>query len=428
MDLPKHRGKRPHNALSAAFVRTAKPGYYCDGNGLYLRVDRSGVRRWEQRLRIQGRNRTLGLGGYRLVSLAEAREKAFTNRKIARSGGDPRTERHKVRDMPTFAEAAARVLEQKRPGWRSGKHPNDWISSLRAYAFPELSHRPVGEITTADILAVLTPIWHGKHVTARRVRQRIGAVMKWAVAMGLRPDNPAGDVLDQALGRHRVVVQHMRALPHSEVAGAIEAVRTSAASDATKLTFEFMVLTACRSGEVRVAGWDEIDLEAGEWTVPGERMKAQRPHRVPLSGRAMEILGEARTLGGGGGLVFPSSEGRPLSGSTLSTLLRGLRIAAVPHGFRSSFRDWCGECSNAPREVAEAVLAHVVRDKVEAAYARSDLFERRRVLMDNWAAYLAGERLTRRPNRLADPPRSQCRRTSPSGAEERGREGWLTTR
>ena len=392
MDLPKHRGRRPHNALSAAFVRTAKPGYYCDGNGLYLRVDRSGARRWEQRLRIQGRNRTLGLGGCQLVSLAEAREKAFTNRKIARSGGDPRTERHKVRDMPTFAEAAARVLEQKRPGWRSGKHPEDWISSLRAYAFPELGHRPVGEITTADILAVLTPIWHGKHVTARRVRQRIGAVMKWAVAMGLRPDNPAGDVLDQALGRHRVVVQHMRALPHSEVAGAIEAVRTSAAALVTKLAFEFMVLTACRSGEVRLAGWDEIDLEAGEWTIPGERMKAQRPHRVPLSGRAVEILGEARTLGDGGGLVFPSSEGRPLSGSTLSTLLRGLRIAAVPHGCRSSFRDWCGECSNAPREVAEAALAHVVRDKVEAAYARSDLFERRRVLMDAWAAYLAGER------------------------------------
>ena len=393
MDLPKHRGRRPHNALSVAFVRTAKPGYYCDGNGLYLRVDRSGARRWEQRLRIQGRNRTLGLGGCQLVSLAGAREKAFTNRKIARSGGDPRTERHKVRDMPTFAEAAARVLEQKRPGWRSGKHPEDWISSLRAYAFPELGHRPVGEITTADILAVLTPIWHGKHVTARRVRQRIGAVMKWAVAMGLRPDNPAGDMLDQALGRHRVVVQHMRALPHSEVAGAIEAVRTSAAALATRLAFEFMVLTACRSGEVRLAGWDEIDLEAGEWTIPGERMKAQRPHRVPLSGRAVEILGEARTLGNGGGLVFPSSEGRPLSGSTLSTLLRGLRIAAVPHGFRSSFRDWCGECSNAPREVAEAALAHVVRDKVEAAYARSDLFERRRVLMDDWAAYLAGERL-----------------------------------
>ena len=392
MDLPKHRGRRPHNALSAAFVRTAKPGYYCDGNGLYLRVDRSGARRWEQRLRIQGRNRTLGLGGYRLISLAEAREKAFTNRKIARSGGDPRGERHKVRDMPTFAEAAARVLEQKRPGWRSGKHPEDWISSLRAYAFPELGHRPVGEITTADILAVLTPIWHGKHVTARRVRQRIEAVMKWAVAMGLRPDNPAGDVLDQALGRHRVVVQHMRALPHSEVAGAIEAARTSAATLTTRLAFEFMVLTACRSGEVRLAGWDEIDLEAGEWTIPGERMKAQRPHRVPLSGRAMQILGEARTLGDGGGLVFPSPEGRPLSGSTLSTLLRGLRIAAVPHGFRSSFRDWCGECSNAPREVAEAALAHVVRDKVEAAYARSDLFERRRVLMDDWAAYLAGER------------------------------------
>ena len=380
---------------------------------MYL-VSFQGVRSREQRLRIQGRNRTLGLGGCQLVSLAEAREKAFTNRKIVRSGGDPRTERHKVRDIPTFAEAAGRVLEQKRPGWRSGKHPEDWISSLRAYAFPELGHRSVGEITTADILTVLTPIWHGKHVTARRVRQRIGAVMKWAVAMGLRPDNPAGDVLDQALGRHRVVVQHMRALPHSEVAGAIEAVRTSAAALVTRLAFEFMVLTACRSGEVRLAGWDEIDLEAGEWTIPGERMKAQRPHRVPLSGGAVEILGEARTLGDGGGLVFPSSEGRPLSGSTLSTLLRGLRIAAVPHGFRSSFRDWCGECSTAPRKVAEAALAHVVRDKVEAAYARSDLFERRRVLMDDWAAYPRG-----RASGPGGPARRLIRRARSAGGRVR---------
>ena len=392
MDLPKHRGRHPHNALSAAFVRSAKPGYYCDGNGLYLRVDRSGARRWEQRLRIQGRPRTMGLGGYRLVSLAEAREKAFMNRKIARSGGDPRTERHRVRDMPTFAEAAARVLEQQRAGWRSAKHAKAWVTSLRVYAFPQLGHQPVGEITTADVLTVLTPIWHDKQATARRVRQRIGAVMKWAVAMGLRPDNPASDVLDQALGRQHVVIQHMRALPHSKVAGAMETVRKSNAYPATKLAFEFMVLTAARSGEVRSAHWDEIDLEAREWTVPGERMKAQRPHRVPLSGHAMEILEEARTLGGGGGLVFPSPEGRVFSGGTLPTLLRRLGIAAVPHGFRSSFRDWAAECTDTPHAVMEAALAHVVRNKVEAAYARSDLFERRRVLMAEWAAYLAGER------------------------------------
>ena len=295
--------------------------------------------------------------------------------------------------MPTFAEAAARVLEQLRPGWRSTRHAKDWVSSLRVYAFPQLGHRPVGEITTADILAVLTPIWHDKRVTARRVRQRIGAVMKWAVAMGLRPDNPASDVLGQALGRQQAVVQHMRALHHSKVAGAMEMVRKSHAYPATKLAFEFLVLTAARSGEVRLAHWDEIDLEAREWTVPAERTKAHRPHRVPLSGRAVEILSEARTLGGGSGLVFPSPEGRASAHSRLSTLLRDLGIAAVPHGFRSSFRDWCGECSNAPREVAEAALAHAVRNKVEAAYARSDLFERRRVLMDNWAAYLAGERL-----------------------------------
>ena len=171
----------------------------------------------------------------------------------------------------------------------------------------------------------------------------------------------------------------------------MEMMRKSHAYPTTKLAFEFLVLTAARSGEVRLAHWDEIDLDAREWTVPAERTKAHRPHRVPLSGRAMEILEEARTLGGGGGLVFPSSEGRAFPGSRLSTLLRDLGIAAVPHGFRSSFRDWCGECSNAPREVAEAALAHTVGNKVEAAYARSDLFERRRVLMEQWAAYLTGD-------------------------------------
>ena len=376
--------------LSARFVETAKPGFYSDGGTLNLRVDDRGNKSWVQRLFVRGRPKTLGLGGYPLVSLAEARGKAFANRKLAREGGDPLAEKRKARGMPTFAEAAAKVFDLHRPGWRNAKHAAQWEASLRTYAFPRLDSTPVGEISTADVLSVLAPIWHDKPETAKRVRQRIGAVMKWAVAKGYRGDNPAGDAIGQALPRQARVKRHMPALPHGEVAGAIEAVRESIASVAVKLAFEFLVLTAARSGETRLARWDEVDLNTRAWTIPGERMKAQRPHRVPLSGRAVAILREAQALGGGSGLVFPSASGKPLSDMTLSKLLHELGVQAVPHGFRSSFRDWAQEITNAPREVQEAALAHVVKDKTEAAYARSDLFERRRRLMDQWADYLSG--------------------------------------
>ncbi len=282
--------RRLAHRLSAAFVRTAEPGFYCDGHGLNLRVDPSGARQWVQRLVIRGRPRMLGLGGYPLVSLAEARNAAFANRQRARAGGDPRAEKRHGQGAPTVEEAAAEVLEQQRPGWRNAKHARDWPRSLRAYAFPRIGAMPVSEVTTADVLAILTPIWHDKPETARRVRQRIGAVMKWAVAMGYRPDNPAGDALGQALGRQRAVVQHMRALPHGAVADALATVRTSGALVTTKDAFELLVLTAARSGEVRLATWDEIDLDAAVWTIPAARMKAKRDHRVPLSGWATPAL------------------------------------------------------------------------------------------------------------------------------------------
>jgi len=383
-------GKHPEKALSAALVRkVSRPGRYCDGHGLYLQVLPTGGRCWIQRLMIRGRRRELGLGGYPLVSLAEAREMAFDNRKLARSGGDPLAEKRKLQDLPTFEEAAARVLDQQRPGWRNAKHAQDWPRSLRAYAFPRIGRVPVSAVTTADMLAILSPIWHTKPETARRVRQRVGAVMKWAVAMGYRSDDPAGDVLGQALGRQQDVVQHMRALPHGEVADAITTVWNSKASIITKLAFEFLVLTAARSGEVRLATWNEIDLDAGVWTIPAARMKAKRDHRVPLSERAVMILTETQERGNGTGLVFPRIPGKPLSNMTLSKLVKELGIQAVPHGFRSSFRDWAAEETDHPREVIEAALAHVVENKVEAAYRRSDLFERRRILMDDWAQYLA---------------------------------------
>ena len=384
----KPRSRHPENALSAAFVRAiAEAGRYCDGQGLYLQVDPSGNRRWIQRLVIGGWRSELGLGGFPLVSLKEARTQAFDNRRIARAGGDPLAGRRRAKGVPTFAEAAARVVEQKRSGWRNPKHAHDWPASLERFVFPRFGQRPVSEVTSADVLGVLAPIWHEKPETARRLRQRIGAVMQWAVAMEYRADNPCERVI-ATLGRQRDVVRHMRALPHPRVAEAVATVRVSGATTAAKLAFEFLVLTAARSGEVRLARWDEIDFDTEVWTVPAERMKANREHRVPLSCAAVQILQAARGLRNASKLVFPSTRGKPLSDMTLSKLLKEQGVQAVPHGFRSSFRDWAAEETNHPREVVEAALAHQVKDKVEAAYARSTLFERRRQLMTDWGSYL----------------------------------------
>ena len=335
----KPRGRHPRNALSPAFVRNAAPGRYCDGNGLYLFVQSTGTRSWIQRLVIRGRQRELGLGSVYLVPLAEARAIALGNRKIARAGGDPLAERRRAQAVPTFAAAAVLVVEQKKAGWRDPKYARAWLSRLERYAFPRIGERPISEVTSADVLEVLAPIWHVKAHTARSVRQRISAVMDWAVAMDYREDNPC-DRAGPVLGRQLGPVRHMRALPHQDVAAAIETVRTSRSSAVVKLTFEFQVLTAARPGEVRGARWDEIDTDAGVWTIPAMRMKACREHRVPLCRRAVEILAAARTLGDAGGLVFPSRGGRPLDEKRLRWLLKKNRIAAVPHGFRSSFRDW----------------------------------------------------------------------------------------
>ncbi len=386
----KRRGRHPDKALSAAFVRSAPPGRHADGNGLYLFVQPTGTRSWVQRLVIRGRRRELGLGAATLVPLAKAREQALANRMLARSGGDPLADKRRVQGVPTFAEAAQRVLEQKRGGWRGRWHAQNWWRSMERYAFPRIGSRPVSEVNTADVLEILTPIWHVKAETARAVRQRIRSVIEWAVALDMRNDNPCDRVLP-VLGPQNDIVTHRQALPHRDVAAAIETVRAGSAQPAVKLAFEFLVLTATRSGEVRGAQWAEIDATERVWTLSAQRMKAKREHRVPLCGRALEILDAARALGDSSPHVFPMRSGRPISASTLLKMLNDLRIAAVPHGFRSSFRDWAAEKTDHPREVIEAALAHVVQNKVEAAYARSDLFERRRLLMDDWSEYLGGE-------------------------------------
>ena len=385
----KPKGRHPQKALSPAFVRSAPPGRHADGNGLYLFVQPSGTRSWIQRLLVRGRRRELGLGSVALVPLAEAREKALANRKLARQGGDPLAEKRRAEGIPTFAEAAMRLLEQKRDGWRNPKHSREWLSSLSRFAFPRIGKVPVSEVTSADVLEILTPLWHRKVATAKRVRQRLRAVLEWSVAMEYRIDNPC-DRIGPVLGPQQDVTEHMQALPHREAAAVIRRVRASAAVPAARLAFEFLVLTSARWGEVRWAEWAEIDRDKGVWTVPAKRAKTNRRHRVPLCGRALEILDAAQKLEGGAGpLVFTHGGGKPFHDGMLRRLLRRLGVAAVPHGFRSTFRDWAGEETDHPREVIEAALAHVVRNRVEAAYARSDLFERRRILMDDWARYLA---------------------------------------
>ena len=392
----KPKGRHPHKRLSAPFVRSAPPGRHCDGNGLYLYVQKTGTRSWIQRLVIRGRKRELGLGSVQLVSLAEAREQAFANRKLARAGGDPLAEKRRLVGVPTFAEAARRVVEQKRAGWRSAAHARNWFRTLEIHAFPRIGNVAVSEVTSADVLEILTPIWHTKAPTARFVHMRVRAVLEWAIAMEWRTDNPCDRIL-HLLGPQHDVVTHHRALPHGEVAAAIAKVQTAEPGRVDSLAFEFMVLTAARGAEVRGAVWSEMDQDAGVWTIPATRMKTAREHRVPLCGRAHEILEAARKLGDGKNpVVFVSERGKPLATKRLNRLLGKHGIAAVPHGFRSSFRDWAAEKTDHPREVVEAALAHVVKNKVEAAYMRTDLFERRRRLMDDWSEYVAGPESRRR--------------------------------
>ena len=257
------------------------------------------------------RRSELGVGGFSLVSLKEAREKAFADRKLAREGGDPLSEKHRVESTPTFADATRQVWSQLRPGWRSREHAQLWLNSLERYAVPRIGKMPISEVTSTDVIGILAPIWHDTAATARKLRQRIRTVMEWAVAMDLRPDNPC-DRIGPVLGSQGNLVRHMRALPHREVSVAIETVRGSNARPVLKLALEFLVLTAARWNEVRGAVWSEIDPTDHVWTVRATRMKAKREHRVPLCRRAMEILDAARTLDGKANtFVFTIGDGKP---------------------------------------------------------------------------------------------------------------------
>lgn len=388
----KPTGAHKEKRLSAAAVRNLGPGFHNDGNCLFLRVDDSGARRWVLRIVIQGKRRDIGLGSAALVTLAEAREAALQHRKAARAGDDPLAAKRRLQAIPTFEEAARLYIEQREGGWKNDKHKKQWSSTLETYAYPLIGSRQINKIDGTDILSVLDPIWASKNVTATRVKQRIGVILKWAIARGFRTDNPADAVQEALTKPDKSKIKRMLALPYSEVSKAIEKVCASKASTATKLSFRLLVHTACRSGEIRGLLWDEIDLERRIITIPASRMKAKKQHRVPITDGMLLILKEADALRRKDtNLVFPNMKGQPLSDMTHSKLMKELDIAAVPHGFRSSFRDWAGEATNHPREVIEFALAHVIKDKAEAAYARSDLFDKRKNLMADWSRYITGK-------------------------------------
>ena len=386
------------SALTAAKVRTlAKPGAYTDGNGLTLRVDGKGGKRWVQRVSIGGKQRNIGLGGWPGVGLAEARKAAMANQQAIRQGEDPISKRQQAREdarrpaVPTFQQAAEQVIEERLPSWSSERHSKQWSESLRLHVYPTFGGKAVDVIATSDVKAVLTPIWTTKPETATRVRQRMETVFDTAIVEGWRTDNPASKSILKALPRRARLKQHHPALPYADVPLAIQLVRNSTADTATRLAFEFMVLCASRANEVRGMAWEEVDLDGPTWTVPAARMKARREHRVPLSNLAVEILKEAWKLGSDD-YVFPSKRagGKPMSNMAFEMLMRRLDLDATPHGFRSSFRDWVIEQTATPWAVGEAVLAHNLGNSVESAYSRTDVFEKRRVLMQQWANFLAG--------------------------------------
>jgi integrase len=375
--------------LTARKVETAKPGKFSDGGNLYLVVSETGARKWVLRFTWRGRAKEMGLGSAASVPLTDAREKAASARRMVAQGLNPIDERKRDGGIPTFGEMADDVRETLSAGFRNEKHKAQWKSTLETYAAP-LRAKPVDTIATDDVLAVLKPIWTTKAETASRLRGRIEKVLDAAKAKGFREgENPARwrGHLDHLLPRPSKLSRgHHAAMPYEDVAGFVAKLRDREASSA--LALELCILTAARSGEILGMRWPEIDLDKKLWAVPADRMKAGREHRVPLSPRPIVILRQLEKLKTGD-FVFPGQAlNKPLSNMAMEMVLRRMKIEdATVHGFRSSFRDWAGNVSSFSREVVETALAHVIGDKSEQAYRRSDALEKRRKLMEAWATY-----------------------------------------
>jgi integrase len=383
-------------------ARGHKPGLYCDGGGLWFVVRSATARSWTFRYMLDGKAREMGLGKYPEISLAEARTRAAEARRLKAHGKDPLTERDAVAAAQradiakgmTFKDASDRYIKAHLAGWRSAKHGQQWGATLAAYAHPIIGGLAVQAIDTGLVLKVLEPIWSEKPETASRLRGRIELVLDWATARGHRQgENPARwrGHLDKLLPRPSKVkkIAHHAALPFDELAGFMAALRARDGTAARAL--EFATLTACRTGDVIGATWGEIDLPGRLWTIPAARMKAAREHRIPLSARALEILEAVRPnpdqVDGDGFVFCREGTDKALSDDAMLRLLKRMGRSGdlTPHGMRSTFRDWCAERTSFPSEAAEMALAHAVGDKVEAAYRRGDLFEKRRAMMEQWA-------------------------------------------
>lgn len=406
--------KKLSNALTAVAVKNAKPGRHADGGGLHLLVKESGARSWVYRFMLKGKSRDVGLGaaGPGGISLAEARDARDALRLKVKAGVDPLEERKR---QVALAEAAAKQAQAARvtfktmaqsyiaaneASWRNEKHRQQWRNTLESYAYAIIGDLPVGDITTEQVLKIIEPIWREKAETASRLRGRIETVLDAAKARGFRNgENPArwrGHIAQILPARSRLTRGHHKALPFDQVPDLVAALRGRQAVSA--LALEFTILTAARSGEVLGARWDEVDLDNAVWVIPAERMKASKEHRVPLSKPAIEILRATQELRKD--WIFPAARGGRLTGMAMAMLLRRMKVAVTVHGFRSSFRDWASECTDYAHEVQEMALAHTIGNKVERAYRRGDMFEKRRHLMTEWAAYCG----SLKPHARADLP------------------------
>lgn len=385
--------------LSALEVgRLTATGLHAVGGvpGLYLQIN-GAAKSWILRVTVGSKRRDMGLGGFPAVTLAQAREKARTARDNIDAGTDPILARQQAKSALraaqasaiSFEEAARRFIDAKADEWKNGKHRTQWENTLATYAFPIMGKLHVQDVKQSHVLSVLEPVWKDKTETASRLRGRIESVLDWATARHYRQgENPARwrGHLDHILAKPAKIakIEHHAALPIDDLPAFMADLRKREGTAARAL--ELLILTAARSGEVRGATWGELDLDAATWTIPAGRMKAGKEHRIPLSDAAVNLL-KALPRTEGTELVFPGSKGKPLSDMTLTAVMRRMKVDAVPHGFRSTFRDWASERTNYPNELAEMALAHTIGNKVEAAYRRGDMIEKRRHMMSAWAKF-----------------------------------------
>jgi integrase len=398
--------KKLSNVLTPLAVKNAKPGRHADGGGLHLLVKDSGARSWVYRFMLNGKSRDIGLGpaGQDGISLADARYARDALRLKVKAGVDPLEERQREAAEALAAAQAAKVagvtfkavaeayIAANEDSWRNDKHRQQWKNTLASYVYPVIGELPVAEVGTAHVLKILEPIWKAKAETASRVRGRLETVLDAAKARGYREgENPArwrGHIAQILPAPSRLTRGHHKAMPFEAIPAFVGALHQREAIAA--LALEFTILTAARTGEVIGAKWDEVDLDKAIWTIPASRMKAGKEHRVPLSSRAVEILRATQRLRKE--WLFPAIKGGKMSGMAMTMLLRRMKVDVTVHGFRSGFRDWSAECTGYAHEVAEMALAHTIENKVERAYRRGDLFDKRRRLMDDWAAYCATSR------------------------------------